>query len=210
MLKRVQKSFSEKFPFIIYAKPLSEQVNAIFQKDRELNFFQDFSQKGFVLAPFDETEKAVIIPSENSDFIQETWTQNLDFENKLLENTYSESDKIQFEELVRNIISEIEEGKISKIVASRKEDFFPQEAEITSLFKKMFYKYPTAFRYCFYHPEIGIWLGATPEKLLSVKDNVLQTMAYAGTQKFQNQTNVVWGEKEKQEQQFVTDFIVKN
>ncbi len=210
MLKRVQKSFSEKFPFIIYAKPLSEQVNGIFQRDKELNYFQKFSQRGFVFAPFDDSEKAVIIPSENSDSIQEIWTENLDFERELLDNTYSESDKIQFEQLVRNIISEIEEGRISKVVASRKEDFFPKELQISSLFKRMFYKYPTAFRYCFYHPEIGIWLGATPEKLLSVKDNVLQTMAYAGTQKSQNEIKVVWGEKEKQEQQFVTDFIVKN
>lgn len=210
MLKRVQKSFSEKLPFIIYAKPSSEQVNGIFQRNKELNYFQNFSQRGFIFAPFDDSEKAVIIPSENSDLVQEIWSKNLDFENPFLDNTYSESDKIQFEKLVIKIISEIEKGQINKIVASRKEDFFPQEFDITILFEKMFYKYPTAFRYCFYHPQVGLWLGATPEKLLSVEKNILQTMAYAGTQKFQKEIDVVWGEKEKQEQQFVTDFIIKN
>src|SRR5690606_40734091 len=34
-------------------------------------------------------------------------------------------------------------------------------------------------------------------------------MAYAGTQKYEGKTDVIWGEKEKQEQQFVTDFIVE-
>jgi len=210
MLDKVQKSFSEKLPFIIYAKPLSKQVNGVFQKDNKLNYFQDFSQKGFVFAPFDDTQKTVLIALDSSDFFQEQWNDNPIFENQTSDNLYSESDKNHFEELVKKMISEIEKEQISKIVASRKEDFFPTELDITTLFQKMFYKYPTAFRYCFYHPEIGMWLGATPEKLLSVKDNVLQTMAYAGTQKFEGNINVIWHEKEKQEQQFVTDFIVKN
>lgn len=210
MLNKVQKSFSEKLPFIIYAKPLSKQVNGLFQRDNKLNYFHDFCQKGFVLAPFDDSPKAILIPFDEAEFIQEVWDEDLAFETPLIENSYSEWDKVSFEEFVKKIISEIEKGEISKIVASRKEDFFPTDFEITTLFKKMLYNYPTAFRYCFYHPEIGMWMGATPEKLLSVQDNVLQTMAYAGTQKFRSETEVVWGEKEKQEQQFVTDFIVKN
>src|SRR5690606_28588958 len=124
---------------------------------------------------------------DEAEFIQEVWDEDLAFETPLIENSYSEWDKVSFEEFVKKIISEIEKGEISKIVASRKEDFFPTDFEITTLFKKMFYNYPTAFRYCFYHPEIGMWMGATPEKLLSVQDNVLQTMAYAGTQKFRSE-----------------------
>lgn len=210
MLKKAQKSLSEKLPFAIYAKPNSVEVNGFFQKDNMLVYLEDFSQNGFVFAPFDDSEKSVLIPFEKSDFFQEEWNETLNFNENNFDNSYSESDKNHFEELVKKMISEIEKGKISKIVASRKEDFFPKELNITSLFQKMFYKYPTAFRYCFYHPNIGLWLGATPEKLLSVEKNVLQTMAYAGTQKFEGKTDIIWHEKEKQEQQFVTDFIVKN
>ena|SRR5690554_920170 len=210
MFNKVQKSFSEKLPFVIYAKSNSLEVNGIFQKNDTLEYLENFSQSGFVFAPFDDSEKAIIISLENSDFLQEIGSKDLTVENHLSDYSYSEFDKICFEELVKKMISEIEKGQISKIVASRKEDFFPQEFDITRLFEKMFYKYPTAFRYSFYHPEIGLWLGATPEKLLSVEKNILQTMAYAGTQKFQKEIDVVWGEKEKQEQQFVTDFIIKN
>lgn len=210
MLKKAQKSLSEKLPFVIYAKPNLVEVNGIFQKDNSLNYLNDFSQKGFVFAPFDDTRKTVFIPFESSEIVQEQWDENQSSESLFSDNSYSESDKNHFEKLVKKMISEIEKGMISKIVASRKEDFFPKELDITTLFQKMFYKYPTAFRYCFYHPNIGLWLGATPEKLLSVEKNVLQTMAYAGTQKFEGKTDVIWNEKEKQEQQFVTDFIVKN
>lgn len=210
MLKKAEKSLSEKLPFVIYAKPHSVEVNGLFQKDNELNFLENFSENGFVFAPFDDLEKSVFIPFDNSDFFQEQWNESQTSESLFSDNSYSESDKNHFEELVKKMISEIEKGQISKIVASRKEDFFPESLDVTELFQKMFYKYPTAFRYCFFHPKTGLWLGATPEKLLSVEKNVLQTMAYAGTQKFEGNINVKWEEKEKQEQQFVTDFIVKN
>src|SRR5690606_9917383 len=119
-----------------------------------------------------------------------------------------EEEKKDFELLVSHMISEINKGKIHKIVASRKEEFLPKNINSIQLFEKLLHKYPTAFRYCFYHPEVGIWLGATPEKLVSIKNGVLQTMAYAGTQKNEGNVEVIWHEKEREEQQFVTDFIV--
>lgn len=210
MLKRTRQSLSEKLPFVIYAKPNNKQVNGVFQKDNKLKYLENFYQNGFVFAPFDDSEKTVLIPFESSDFVKESWNEEQFFENKLPHTVYVDSDKACFEDLVKKMISEIEKGQISKIVASRKEDFFVDDLDVVELFQRMFYKYPTAFRYCFYHPKIGLWLGATPEKLLSVEKNILQTMAYAGTQKFEGKTDVVWGEKEKQEQQFVTDFIIKN
>lgn len=211
MLKRIRESLSEKLPFVIYAKPNSVEVNGVFQKDIGLNYLEDFSQSGFVFAPFDDSQKSVLIPFDKSDFVQQQWNEKPSFEeNKIIDFPYSDSDKFRFEELVKKMVSEIEQGQISKIVASRREDFFPDNLNVFELFQRMFYKYPTAFRYCFYAPEIGFWLGATPEKLLSVSGNELQTMAYAGTQKFEGKTDVIWQEKEKQEQQFVTDFIVEN
>jgi isochorismate synthase len=211
MLKKVQKNLSEKVPFVVYTKPNSNELCGIFQKNRRLNYLENFTQKGFVFAPFDNSLKTIFIPLYDSEVIQELWNQEEEDEySSSLDTSYTESDKVHFEKLVENMIFEIEKGQISKIVASRKEDFSPNELDIIQLFKKLFHKYPTAFRYCFYHPEIGLWLGASPEKLLSVNNNILQTMAYAGTQKHEGKTEVVWGEKEKQEQQFVTDFIVEN
>lgn len=210
MLKTVQKSLSDKLPFVVYAKPNSNELCGIFQKNRRLNYLENFTQEGFVFAPFDSTIKTIIIPLNDSEAIQGLWSEEDSNEHSSLDTFYAESDKVHFEKLVESMIFEIEKGYISKIVASRKEDFFPSKLDITELFKKLFHKYPTAFRYCFFHPEIGIWLGATPEKLLSLDNNILQTMSYAGTQKYKGTIDVVWGEKEKQEQQFVTDFIVEN
>ncbi len=210
MLEKIQKSLSEKQPFVIYAKPDSIKVNGIFQKNNTLHYLENFTQKGFVLAPFDSTQKSVFLPLENSEFIQEIWNKELPIKNTSPDITSANSDKYSFEKLVENMISEIKKGQISKIVASRKEDFYPKNLDVILLLEKMFCKYPTAFRYFFYHPKIGVWLGATPEKLLSLENNILQTMAYAGTQKYGGKKDVIWEEKERQEQQFVTDFIIEN
>lgn len=210
MLHKIQDSFSKQKPFVVYAKPNLVEVNGLFQLDDRLNYLDNFAQTGFVFAPFDTAQKSVLIPFETSDFVQQEWNEELSFEQKSFGVTYTNTEKKHFEKLVEKMIFEIGKGQISKIVASRKEDFYPKELSVITLFQKMFYKYPNTFRYCFYHPKIGLWLGATPEKLLSVEKNMLQTMGYAGTQKFEGKINVHWGKKEKQEQQFVTDFIVEH
>ena len=64
--------------------------------------------------------------------------------------------------------------------------------------------------YCWYHPKVGLWLGATPETLIKIEGNRFSIMALAGTQDYKGTLDVVWQDKEKQEQQFVTDFIIEN
>ena len=44
---------------------------------------------------------------------------------------------------------------------------------------------------------LGTWIGATPELLLSVTDDLLMTVALAGTRV---QNSPQWGEKESEEQ----------
>ncbi|MCL6460875.1 MAG: chorismate-binding protein, partial [Flavobacterium micromati] len=52
------------------------------------------------------------------------------------------------------------------------------------------------------------WLGATPEQLLKVKELNFETISLAGTQKDKGSSEIIWGDKEREEQQFVTDYLV--
>ena len=52
-------------------------------------------------------------------------------------------------------------------------------------------------------------MGATPETLLKVNRNKFQTVALAGTQLYKGSEEVIWQNKEKDEQQYVTDYIVE-
>ena len=68
----------------------------------------------------------------------------------------------------------------------------------------MLLRYPSAFCYLFYHPQVGTWLAATPETLLYHHQGEFRTMALAGTKVGDKE----WQPKELEEQQIVTDTIV--
>ena len=72
-------------------------------------------------------------------------------------------------------------------------------------FKKLIQLNHDAFCYLFYHPDTGVWIGASPEKLLNLNNNVVTTFALAATKKDMNQS---WTDKEFREQKIVEEQIV--
>jgi isochorismate synthase len=92
-------------------------------------------------------------------------------------------------------------------VASRTEVVENESFDIITLYKRLLYTYPNALRYCFFSPQTGLWMGATPEQLLKVEANTLHTVALAGTQLYNPDEKATWQDKEKQEQLFVTQYI---
>ncbi|MDR0892886.1 MAG: isochorismate synthase [Mediterranea sp.] len=67
---------------------------------------------------------------------------------------------------------------------------------------------PHSFVYMFYTPKTGLWVGATPEVLLSGEEEDWHTMALAGTQPLQNgKLPKKWDEKYRKEQAYVADYI---
>jgi isochorismate synthase len=99
--------------------------------------------------------------------------------------------------LIPNGILAIKSGEFKKVVLSRQEVVELRNFDLISIFSKLLSQYQSALRYCFYHPKIGLWFGATPEQLLQVEDAVFKTVALAGTQKFEKSTNVVWQENSR-------------
>jgi len=62
--------------------------------------------------------------------------------------------------------------------------------------------------YVWFHPKVGLWMGATPEKLVTLQNGKFHTTALASTQTYKDNLNPVWGNKEKKEHQYVVDYIV--
>ena len=130
--------------------------------------------------------------------------------NSNIDHKIDEKSKNDFEELVKKGILAIKDNQFQKIVLSRKEVLELENFDIVATFSKLVCQYQSAFRYCFYHPKVGLWFGATPEQLLQVENNIFKTVALAGTQKYNGSIDVIWQEKEIQEQKFVSHFIVKS
>ncbi|WP_255702714.1 chorismate-binding protein [Antarcticibacterium sp. 1MA-6-2] len=213
--QRLKEQTQGKFPFVAYREPSEKGgvIKALLQTYIEVYKTVDFSESGFVFAPFDSGEEAVFIPKEKSDYLETTLQVKENFEMAPVidySNSNAIAEKERYIDIVQQGIDAIHEGEFRKVVLSRKEvlETGPQDAVV--LFERLLKKYPEAFVYLFYHPLVGTWLGATPESLLEIERNRFKTMALAGTQKFQNSENVEWGEKEKEEQQIVTESILEN
>lgn len=209
------QQFKNELPFVAYRKPNVNTIKTILQQDSKLYLITDFTEIGFVFAPFDDKNEAVLIPSEKSkvlivnDVILSVLIA-IGSEESHFKFSEDEFDKRKHINLVQKGIDAIHDNQFIKVVLSRKESVSISETNPISIFKRLLGEYTSAFVYIWYHPIIGLWLGATPETLLKVEGNRFSTMALAGTQQYKEAIDVQWKSKEKEEQQLVTDYIVDN
>ncbi|GAA4946017.1 chorismate-binding protein [Algibacter agarivorans] len=212
--ERIGSHFHNQLPFVAYRKPNQDNLSARLQSNDNLHFTEDFTEKGFVFSPFDDAEKTVLIPSDSSEVISlanlnlESHTEPVEVQMHI--NSATTDSKKNHISLIKKGVEAIKKSELKKVVLSRQETVNLSDANPLTIFKNILNAYKSAFVYCWYHPKVGLWLGATPETLIKIEGNRFSIMALAGTQDYKGGLDVVWQPKEKQEQQFVTDFIIDN
>ncbi len=212
--KRIETQYNHKLPFVVYRKPNEHQVNALLQETNDLHFTSDFSEKGFVFSPFDAAEETVLIPLEGAKSIHANAIASETISNLLKKKRSHINENLKEKEqhinLIKKGVEAISNKQFKKVVLSRQETVTISDPNPIAILKNLLNTYASAFVYCWYHPKVGLWLGATPETLIKIEGNQFSIMALAGTQDYKDTLDVVWQDKEKQEQQFVTDFIIDN
>lgn len=205
---KVRQQIALNLPFVIYHKPQKSKLIGFFQKNDHLFFVDDFKESGFVFSPFDG-DQIVLIPLKES-VKWETIVPTIDYQDKEINvKEANTDDKNHFIALVGKALDSIHQGYFEKIVVSRQELVTVSDFDLVTTFEKLITLYPTAFTYCWFHPKVGLWIGATPERLLKANKKKFYTTALAGTQTFDPKKRTVdWGEKEQKEQQCVTDSIL--
>lgn len=203
------KAIADNLPFVIYRKPNESCCFGLFQKDSQLNTTDELVKSCFVFAPFYGQNKVVFYPNE-CQLVKDNYDVAIDFSANEIALENENINKDFHINLVSKGIETIKDEKLEKVVLSRKEEVSIDNKSHQTYFKRFIKKYPTAFVYWFYHPKVGMWMGATPEQLIKIEDKKAQTVSLAGTMlDSDNELNtVVWGEKEIAEQQIVTNFIV--
>ncbi|MDN3672516.1 chorismate-binding protein [Flavobacterium branchiarum] len=205
---KIKKHKEQDLPFVLYKKPKSDTIIALLQQNDTLYKVLDYKEKGFVFASFDK-KQIVLIPENESEICTSKLEARSVSLNDIVGLNVDANAKNQFETLVTNGVGAIVNDEFQKVVLSRSEIVPLKEFDFIETFQNLANLYPTTLTYCFFHPEVGFWMGATPEQLLKANGNVFETTALAGTQKAASVSDVVWQQKEKDEQQYVTDFIVK-
>jgi isochorismate synthase len=147
--------------------------------------------EGFVVSNFDKSEAYVFM--EGSISLSHLPTEK--------PRCYSQQEYL---ERATRFIDEIQSQGLSKAIFSRIRSHQSQKTT-DEVFAELTEKYPAAFVYLISSECFGTWIGATPEILISCDRQKGETVALAGTKKSEDISD--WGDKEKAEQQFVTDFI---
>jgi isochorismate synthase len=207
ILNKIEESYRKNLPFVVYNKPNSKRVMALFQKDEVLHTLtSNFDDQGFVFAPFNSINPTVFFPLTHSEFIK----ANLKLEeiNNQNSKNCNESSKSFHIKLVEKALLSIKQNEFKKVVISREEIVEINEFDISLIYSKLLQLYPNAFVYVWFHPKIGLWFGATPETLLKVENNKFATMSLAGTLAYNDGKQPNWSSKEIEEQELVTEYIV--
>ena len=193
----IEHHFYNKLPFVFFRHPNQTKLTAFL----DLGTSEKSNEK-FIVSPFDSSTYFSINSHKilELDYNSEIATPKseeiewLDLENKHIEHT----------NLIRKALSSIQESPLKKVVLATSLQHNTAVNSPLSYFKRILAQYTNTFNYLLFHPDCGVWMGATPERLITMSGNRLQTMALAGTRPYGSSE---WGNKEKEEQEFVVREI---
>lgn len=206
--RKCNAAHEQKQPFVCFKSPSTNGIKAYLQQDKKVYEDTD-GRPGFVFAPFDTSEKTVIMPEDKAETITSEFIKSPKQLTTIVLHHDAQDTKALYLKLVNDAIAAIENTGLKKVVVSRAIEMELPNFDILAIFNTLCNQYPTAFVYCWYHPEIGLWLGATPERLLTVQNGRFETMALASTQVDTGAKKMKWTAKEIEEQRLVTDYLLE-
>lgn len=205
------------FPFVLFRSPGNDHCETWVQSSEFLNSFHDFKMlpdsKGFVFAPFNISEKNPIL-FLRPDHVSQNIRQLPDLLFDTLLGSGSPVNELPFKEIDRkgylqnleNLIERLKAGEAEKVVISRAIGAKCIHAQdLVKIFEDLCRTYPHAFVYLARLTNHEIWMGASPETLISCAGNHCKTMSLAGSRTLGSHEK--WGDKEQEEQRIVTRYI---
>lgn len=201
--------------FAYYRFPHEQRATYVAQHEGEPEILSSVAQlngrEGFVIAPFqpsDECPVVLIHPDERRVILLNGGNNSeggLDENGGIVGNGKSD----EKEGYVRDFgcfHEQLQRGEFRKIVLARR-SVQTTRLSAEALFAKACRMYPRLFVALVCSEASGMWLMATPEVLLQGSEGEYHTMSLAGTQKTEAPEALVWPQKDREEQQYVTDYI---
>jgi len=140
-------------------------------------------------------------------FVEEETLEAEDFWNQFGQTSLEQWENINSENYqneVSQVLQHIHEQQVQKVVLSRTYFMLSNSADAASTFNSLRTQFPNCTVFALRHEHFGSWMGATPEVLLEGTEQGYRSMSLAGTRL---SGGMNWGEKEIEEQKFVTKEI---
>ncbi len=202
----LENQYKNQLPFVVYSRPINSVIKCWLQEDDILHVTSSFTESGFVFAPFNLDNDSILFPQDSCKH-HTLETNHLKTTSNYVEVEVDKTNSDSHIKLVNKGIEHIKNKDLEKVVLSRQVEKNLSSNKPLEIFKRLFNTYKNAMVYCWYHPKVGLWLGATPELLFKVEGKRLTTISLAGTQPYSENSDVQWTYKEYEEQQIVTDYI---
>ena len=206
-------------PFAAWRIPGEKVFHIVQQSIGEVSLLHDISeldgQQGFVVAPFkiDSEHPIVLIkPRRSNDIMTLCNNEKIDFlAAKVLsgEKTTESPCNPSYSEHFDLFIEALNSREFDKLVLSRCNVSANDDSiSPTEIFYAACRNYIHSYTYICYTPQTGIWIGSSPEILLSGSQELWRTVALAGTQRMiDGNLPQQWDEKNRKEQEYVASYI---
>lgn len=224
-LTAIDAFIRQKQPFAVYRIPGEKAPRLLTQAEGTVRLIYDLKdlngQRGFVIAPFRVSEMCPVVliqsdqwgqplsvadDAEGTDDAEEEQETTLRMQEK---ETFLSTCTDEYATCFHTFINALRDNTFDKLVLSREltisqlPGFSP-----SSVFRAACKRYIHSYIYLCYTPQTGIWLGSTPEIILSGEKDEWNTVALAGTQPLQaGKLPQVWDEKNRKEQDYVASYI---
>lgn len=192
-------SLSNQQGFVFYQLPESNEVFFIQGKWKKINIHQSSEIEGFIVSNSDKS--ATCLLEETPTLV----SNSFQFEFKADTPETLEVSKKEYLTKVDLFVNACKTN-LKKIISSRiKKHPRDKSSNIFDTYLHLCETYSHSFNYLINIPELGTWMGATPEPLLQGNNGSYTTVSLAGSQSISE--DISWKTKEIKEQQFVTDYI---
>lgn len=175
-----------KQPFAVYRIPGEKIPCLVTQEEGAVRLIYDLQelngQRGFVIAPFRPNETCpILLIQSNGPGQPLLLADDADAVPRDIPSTDYPSCSEEYAECFRTFISALRDKTFEKLVLSRKLTIGKPSAFSPSLaFRAACQRYIHSYIYLCYTPQTGIWLGSTPEIILSGEKDDWHTVALAG------------------------------
>ena len=133
MFEALTALLDKNLPFVVFRKPYSKEIQLYFQEDDQLHLTQDFSESGFIMAPFIATDFYSYIPKKNNQIFPLE-------ENKTLHKTdvlIKDRNEKPFISLVQKGLDEFKNTTLKKVVLSHAIKIEVKKSDSKQTFKNL-------------------------------------------------------------------------
>ncbi len=203
VVNAINAAISLQIPFVVYVRPQSDEVCFFSDPDNDMPLLSErrFIVNSWCGSPADEY---TIFDRADADMTV-----------RLIDGTSycsqcppvwpDSTTKTEYSDSLDLVIEHLQDCG-GKVVISRTLTGCAGGVRWSAVADRYFESHPEAFRYLYFTPRHGFWLGASPELLFSAKNGKFETMALAGTREICDK-DLQWSGKNIAEQAIVRNYI---